>query len=79
MILTTKQAEMYNNGKLDKKTFIKLLDTIDFDKYLLRYCKPVFDYRCFNSRTWIFSKYGYTIELTYTLGQFESIKYKKVK
>ena len=70
---------MYNNGKLDKKTFIKLLDTIDFDKYLLRYCKPVVDYRCFNSRTWIFSKYGYTIELTYTLGQFESIKYKKVK
>ena len=79
MVLTSKQAEQYNNGTLDKSTFIKLLDTIDFDKYLLRYCKPIHDYRIesLNERVWEFNEFGYSIEVSYILGEFNKINYRK--
>lgn len=45
MVLSIKEAEEYNDGKLSKRTFLKVMHVVDFENYLYRYCKIVNDFK----------------------------------
>ena len=76
--LTARQAEQYDNGKIkSKRLFLKVVNTEEFDLYLLRYCKIVKTERNDFYRVWYFNEFGYNIELTYYLGEYHSIKWYK--
>ena len=76
MKLTKKEAGKFNNGeKLGKRLFLKLINTIDFELYLMRYCKILKDERTDFSRVFFFQEYGYTIEVHYNLGEFKKLRY----
>ena len=82
MVLTVKQAEEFKSGKLSKKTFLKVMYTVDFEKYLFRYCKIVNDFR--NEylgnfyRITSFNLHGYHIIVHMTNGECEKIEYTKI-
>lgn len=40
-VLTQKEAKQFKEGKLTKRTLLKVWDTIQFEDYLFRYCKIV--------------------------------------
>ena len=80
MVLSEKEVYLFENGKLTKSIFKKLLNTIDFDKYILRYYNAIEDYRIeqFNMRVRTFHIFNYEIEITYELGECTRFTYKKL-
>ena len=79
MVLNAKQTEQFKSGTLTKSNFSKLVNTIDFEDYLYRYCKIVNDFK--NEylgdfyRITNFSVYNYHIIVTMKNGECEKIDY----
>jgi hypothetical protein len=80
MILTSKESEMYNYGKINKTLFKKLMFTVGFENYLYRYCVIVNDYRNenFNTRETEFNLFGYSINVFMINGICDEIKYREL-
>lgn len=82
MVLSIKEAEELNNGKLSKRTFLKVMYTIDFEKYLYKYCKIVNDFR--NEylgdfyRITNFNIFNYHVIVYMKNGECEKIEYTKI-
>jgi hypothetical protein len=82
MVLTKNQAEQFNNGKLTKSTFLKVMYTVDFENYLYRYCKIVDDFK--NEylgnfyRITSFSIFNYHVIVHMKNGECEKIEYTKI-
>ena len=75
-IIVRTETKKFNNGeKLGKRLFLKLINTIDFELYLMRYCKILKDERTDFTRVFFFQEYGYTIEAHYYLGEFKKLRY----
>ena len=83
MVLTKTQAEEYQNGTLSKKNFLKVINTVDFEDYLYRYCKITNDIRTeylgvfYRETTFII--YSFKIILTMENGKFSKLIYSKIK
>ena len=83
MVLTTKQAEQFKSGTLTQRNFSKLINTIDFEDYLYRYCKIVNDFRNEylgdHYRITNFSVFNYHIIVTMKNGEVEKFCYTTLK
>jgi hypothetical protein len=79
MILTLKQSEQLRNGTLTKPNFNKLVDTLDFEDYLYRYCNIKNDTRneILNTRETTFKAFNYTVVVLMQNGKCVKYSYSK--